>query len=147
MVDSPCSSRSLATFTSLPLPAAALGASADCAEPARLALARLRSAPLDSPSSRYGPPSPRRQAAAVWHHSIAAESGADGALSQAAPPSLSMLTMLQPYLPAMLSAFCHALTKAKPRAYWGAQQWQGRLLVGKIGRRRKVCSVCMRCGG
>ncbi|CAK0779850.1 hypothetical protein CVIRNUC_004870 [Coccomyxa viridis] len=51
MVDSPSSSRSLATFTSLPLPAAALGASADCAEPARLALARLRSAPLDSPSS------------------------------------------------------------------------------------------------
>ena len=96
MVDSPCSSRSLATFTSLPLPAAAPGASAECAEPARLALARLRSAPLDSPSSRYGPPRcPRRQAASVWHNIIAANS--DTAL-----PSLSLLTVLEPDLPAML---------------------------------------------
>ena len=111
MVDSPCSSRSLATFTSLPLPAAP-SAPADCAEPARLALARLRSAPLDSPSSRCRPPCcPCRRAALpgitsllplspgcfTWHHAAAAHSDVDAAFSPAAPPSLSLLTALQRY--------------------------------------------------
>lgn len=50
MTDSPSSSRSLHTFTSLPL-----GGSCSCSmeEPLQTALDSLRSSALDSPSSRW----------------------------------------------------------------------------------------------
>lgn len=50
--DSPSSSRSLAGFTSLPL-GASPSASLDAVEPLQVALERLRSSAMDSPSSRY----------------------------------------------------------------------------------------------